>query len=71
VPVRDLVEKLQQMEPGKVYAIVFDGVITQRLIDVASEKGVKLVLGVRLGNVTKKPDSLYIVTFQDIFGTLS
>jgi len=71
IPVRDLVEKLQQMEPGKVYAIVFDGVITQRLVDVASEKGVKLVLGVRLGNVTKKPDNLYIVTFQDIFGTLS
>jgi DNA primase len=71
IPVRDLVDKLQSMEPGKVQAIVFDGVITQRLLDAASEKGVKLVLGVRIGNVTKKPEEIYVMTFQDIFGALS
>jgi DNA primase len=71
IPVRDLVEKLQSVEPSKIQAIVFDGVITQRLLDVASEKGVKLVLGVRIGNVTKKPEDLYVMTFQDIFGALS
>jgi DNA primase len=71
LPVRDLVEKLQSMEPGKVQAIVFDGVITQRLLDTASEKGVKLILGVRIGNVTRKPEDIYVMTFQDIFGALS
>lgn len=71
IPVRDLVEKLQQMDYGKVQAIVFDGVITQRLLDTASEKGVKLVLGVRIGNVSKKPDNVFVVTFQDIFSLAS
>ncbi|MEM0027486.1 MAG: DNA primase DnaG [Ignisphaera sp.] len=71
IHVRDLVERLQQMDYGKVQAIVFDGVITQRLLDTASEKGVKLVLGVRIGNVSKKPDNVFVVTFQDIFSLAS
>ncbi|MDK6028724.1 DNA primase DnaG [Ignisphaera sp. 4213-co] len=71
VPVRDLVEKLQQVEPGKIQAIVFDGVITQRLLDVASEKGVKLILGVRIGNISRKPENIFVVTFQDIFSITS
>lgn len=69
VPVRDLVDRLEQMDYGRIYAIVFDGIITQRLLDVASSKGVKLLIGVRLGNITRKPDSVTAMTFNDIFGT--
>ena len=66
LPVRDLVDKLQELEYGKVYAVLFDGIVTQRLIDVASSKGVKLLIGVRIGNIVRKPSDVTIMTFQDL-----
>ncbi|MCS7111426.1 MAG: DNA primase DnaG [Ignisphaera sp.] len=68
VSVRDLVEKLQQVDYGSVQAVVFDGIVTQRLLDVASSKGIKLIIGIRIGNISKKPDNIIVMTFQDIFG---
>jgi len=69
LPVRDLVDRLQKMDYGKVYAVVFDGIVTQRLVDVASSRGVKLVVGVRLGNLVKKPQELVVLTFNDLTPT--
>jgi DNA primase len=66
IPVRDLVTELESVEPGKIYAIVFDGIITQRLLDKASEKNVKLLIGLRLGKITSKPENTLILTFHDI-----
>ncbi|MDD5336858.1 MAG: DNA primase DnaG [Candidatus ainarchaeum sp.] len=60
VPVRDVIKTIEEL-PG-VETVVFDGIITQRLVDIASAKGVKTLIGVRLGNVTKKPDEMHIVT---------
>jgi DNA primase len=71
VSVRDLVEKLQQADYGKIQAIVFDGIVTQRLLDVASSKGIKLIIGIRIGNISKKPENVIVMTFQDIFGVAS
>ncbi len=70
IPVRDLVDKLQEMDYGKVYAVVFDGIVTQRLIDVASSKGVKMLIGVRIGNVMRKPSDVIVMTFQDLSSTM-
>ncbi|MHA2062273.1 MAG: DNA primase DnaG [Candidatus Sifarchaeia archaeon] len=64
MPVSELTNKLQSIEG--VYAIVFDGVITQRLSDIASEKKVKYLIGARLGNITKKPLEIELLTFMDI-----
>jgi DNA primase len=64
MPVSELTNKLQSIEG--VYAIVFDGVITQRLSDIASEKNVKYLIGARLGNITKKPLEIELLTFRDI-----
>ncbi|MEM1683747.1 MAG: DNA primase DnaG [Ignisphaera sp.] len=71
LPVKDLVERLGQIDYGKVHTIVFDGIITQRLLDVASSKGIKLIIGVRLGNISRKPENVMAMTFNDIFGTFS
>ena len=38
MPVRELAEKLQQKKD--VETVVFDGVITQRLVDIASERNI-------------------------------
>ncbi len=66
IPVRDLVDKLQKVEFGKVFAVVFDGIITQRLVDVASSRGVKMLIGVRVGNLARKPKDVVTLTLQEL-----
>jgi len=63
-PVRELIDTLQQLD--KAYAIVLDGVCTQRLVDIASNKGVKLIVTSRIGSVTKVPTELTLLTFDDL-----
>ncbi|MDH5807156.1 MAG: DNA primase DnaG [Candidatus Methanomethylicaceae archaeon] len=65
IAVRDLADFLQNTNE-KIYGIIFDGVITQRLLDVSYNKGVSILIGARIGNITKKPQSISILTFEDI-----
>ncbi|HEC94570.1 MAG TPA: DNA primase [Thermoplasmatales archaeon] len=60
IPVRELTDELKKS--NNISAVVFDGVITQRLLDIASDKGVDVVVGIKLGNVIKKPSSVSILT---------
>jgi len=66
VQVRDIIPKLESSEDGKVSYIIFDGVITQRLLDLASDKNVKLLAGARIGGVNKRPKNVTLLTFSDI-----
>ncbi|MET1124725.1 MAG: DNA primase DnaG [Archaeoglobaceae archaeon] len=66
VPVRDLVKTLKTNNLPKGTTIVFDGVITQRLIDLAAKKEVSCVVGSRLGNVVKQPTSVRVLTFDEV-----
>ncbi|HUX99924.1 MAG TPA: DNA primase DnaG [Candidatus Deferrimicrobium sp.] len=65
IGVRDLTDKLVDYKE-KVSAIVFDGVITQRLVDIAAEKNIQYLIGARLSSLTKKPIDLKIITFDQI-----
>ncbi len=65
IPVRDLVKTLKNGDL-RAEAIIFDGVITQRLIDIASKKEIPCLVGVRLGNVVKIPTNVKIITFDQI-----
>ncbi|MGV8176750.1 MAG: DNA primase DnaG [Candidatus Bilamarchaeaceae archaeon] len=60
IPVRDVIKSLEAT--ADVKTIVFDGIITQRLVDLAEGKGVSLLVGVKLGNVNKRPQKLELVT---------
>jgi len=60
MPVRDMIKSLE--EEKEVYAIVFDGIITQRLADLAENKKVSCLVGIKLGNVFRKPASVLIQT---------
>ncbi len=60
IPVRDVIKSIGETED--VETVVFDGIITQRLVDIATGKGVKTIIGVKLGNVGKKPEALEIIT---------
>jgi len=63
-PVREMFEALQTL--GAAKAIVFDGIVSQRLLDVAQEKGIGTVVGSRLGPVGKMPESVRVFTKADL-----
>ncbi|WP_456477877.1 DNA primase DnaG [Geoglobus ahangari] len=65
VPVRDLV-KLLKSNNVKAQGIVFDGVITQRVVDLAAKRNISLLVGVRMGSVVKVPSNVSIMTFDQI-----
>jgi DNA primase len=65
VAVRDLAVALKNSKE-KVSAVIFDGVITQRLMEIASEKGVEYLVGAKVGNITKKPAELRLFTAADL-----
>ena len=64
LPVSELAEKLQQMDG--VDTIVFDGVITQRLVDIALDKRVKCIVAARISDVVKRPLKLQLITFDEV-----
>ena len=65
VAVRDLPDFLKK-GAKKVDKVVFDGVITQRLVDIASESGVRRIVGVKMGNVVKKPHNIDLIIKDDL-----
>jgi DNA primase len=67
IPVRDLVNELESIEPGRVYAVLMDGIVTQRLIDTALSKNVKLLIAARIGKIQVKPTELTILTYNELF----
>ncbi len=64
VSVGSLIEELQEVEKGKVDTIILDGIITQRLVDLAYEKGVKNIIGSRIKQLARIPEDLNILTFK-------
>jgi DNA primase len=66
-PVKEMIEAIGQLAtPTK--AVVFDGIVSQRLLDVAEEKGIGTVVGTRLGPIGKFPDQVKIYTRADLGG---
>ncbi len=63
--VKDLTGTLKGIKK-RVKAVVFDGVITQRLLDIAAEKAVQDVVGKKMGNVTTTPAGLNVWTLDDL-----
>lgn len=66
LPVSKLAEKLQQTKD--VDTVVFDGVITQRLVDVANEKSIKYLVAARVSDAVKQPLGIHLLTFTDVRG---
>jgi len=61
VKVENLYDELKTVN-NNTYAVVFDGVVSQRLVDMAHEKGVKHIVAVRMSDVVKKPNQIKIIT---------
>ncbi|MFB0551550.1 MAG: DNA primase DnaG [Nitrososphaeria archaeon] len=64
-PVSELAKKLGEMSNAKY--VVFDGVVTQRLVDLAATRNDELYLiGARIGEISKKPSKVKIMTTGDL-----
>ncbi|RJX15409.1 DNA primase [Candidatus Bathyarchaeota archaeon] len=64
VPVSELAEKLPSVED--VSTVVFDGIITQRLVDLAEDKGVKYLIGDKISELNRRPVKPRLLTFEDV-----
>ncbi|MBE0512230.1 DNA primase [Candidatus Bathyarchaeota archaeon] len=64
LPVSELAEKLQGIKD--VDTVIFDGVITQRLVDVAAEKNIKYLVAARVSEAIKQPLQVKLLTFTEI-----
>jgi DNA primase len=63
-PISELVQKMESTS-GAHY-LVFDGIVTQRLVDSATKVGVKGIIGHRTGELGNVPDDVRIGTFRDL-----
>ena len=64
LPVSQLAEKLQQI--SGVDTVVFDGVITQRIVDIASQKSIKNIVASRISDAVKPSLNVHLATFSDV-----
>lgn len=63
-PVNELVNKIGDVKGSKL--LVFDGIVTQRLVDASSRVGVSTIVGHRTGDIQNKPSELNIYSFKDL-----
>jgi DNA primase len=64
MPVREIAEKLQQMKD--IDTVVFDGVITQRLVDIAAKRNINYLVAARVSTAMKQPLKVKLMTFEEI-----
>jgi len=65
VNVADFAQTLKELNDS-VKAAVFDGVITQRLLDIAATKGIDYLVGAKLGSLVKAPANVKFMTFESV-----
>jgi DNA primase len=63
--VRQLADTLKT-PPEAIHAVVFDGIISQRLLDIAAEQNIKYLVGSKKGNLTKEPENVLVLSKDDL-----
>lgn len=67
VAVKDLAERINNLDTNSnISTIVFDGIVTQRILDVSKNKNIRIIIGARMGNILKKPRDIKIYIFDDL-----
>ena len=62
VSIEDIYEEIKNIEEA-ADTVIFDGIISQRLVDVASQKNIKKLVAFK-SNIVKKPHNLKIITID-------
>lgn len=64
LPVSQLAEKLQQVKD--VDTVVFDGIITQRIVDISNEKNIKRIVAARISEAVKPVSGVELNKFHEV-----
>ncbi|MEZ0248434.1 MAG: DNA primase DnaG [Thermoproteus sp.] len=63
--VRELPDFLASNEVN-IYAILMDGIATQRIVDLAAKRGVKYIIAARIGPIAKAPEDMSVISFDEV-----
>ena len=66
VTVKELADYLKGNDVAGVASIVYDGVVSQNLIDIASGKGIPVLVCKRKGRISKLPTDVTVWTREDL-----
>lgn len=66
VAVRSLSNRLKNAEQNSVATIVYDGVLSQNIANISSQKGVVTLVCKRKGTITKMPEGITVWTREDL-----
>ena len=61
VKVENLYNELRNAQED-IKTVIFDGIISQRLVDLAKEKNIESLVAVKMSEVVKKPETIKIIT---------
>jgi DNA primase len=64
VPVSGLVERLKAAEG--IHAVIFDGIVTGRLMEVARERGIRMLVAERVAGGVEPPEMITVRTFKSL-----
>lgn len=64
IPVSELVDNLKESEG--INTVIFDGIVTGRLIDTAKVKNIKKIIGERVAEGVRIPRSIDVKSFRDL-----
>jgi len=64
LPVSELATSLEGFKGAK--HIIFDGIVTQRLVEIAAKAGVSTIIGYKVSDAIKKPDGMVIESFGSV-----
>ncbi|MCU0798099.1 MAG: DNA primase DnaG [Candidatus Thermoplasmatota archaeon] len=65
IAVRQLADTLRT-PPAPIHAVVFDGIISQRLLDIAGEQSIRFLVGSKKGNLTNEPEGVTVLSKLDL-----
>ena len=66
LPITKLQEQLQKKGNNGVNALVMDGIITQRLVDLVPDAGISTVVAEKKGPLPRKPIAIELYTRKDL-----
>ncbi len=62
MPIRDLIHAVEDTRNASV--VVFDGIITQRLVDIANRSRIKAIYGIRPSDISRKYEGIILFTSE-------
>lgn len=65
VPVSELAKQLESEELKGAKYIIFDGIVSQRIVDLSEKRGIAVIIGHRIGEITRKSPSIIITTLEN------